>query len=204
MAVLERRYCIRRAGIVGDLQVFDRPDFIALHQRKTRVGAADVGDDSPHSRLLSGRSSSPCRYCVPPPRRDEIGIPPRGGFRICFSGGVVDINETEALRIAGSPFEIVEQRPNEIAADVDSAGPLSASLRCIGLQNKRPPATRCASHQSSTSLRSPAVHSNNIDRQAKAVVAISSKVSAESAGNDRPADVGSRYVVRRGAENWPP
>ena len=50
--------------------------------------------------------------------RDHAGIELRARFRRALERAVVDVDETETLGEAVGPFEVVEQRPGEVTADV--------------------------------------------------------------------------------------
>src|SRR5208282_2262670 len=49
---------------------------------------------------------------------DQLGVPSSRRLGSPLSRREVDIDEPEAIRVARAPFEIVEQRPDEIAAYV--------------------------------------------------------------------------------------
>ena len=48
---------------------------------------------------------------------DDVGVAVAAGLDGAPLAGVVDVNKAEALRVAVGPFEIVEQRPGEVAGD---------------------------------------------------------------------------------------
>jgi len=54
---------------------------------------------------------------------NHLGIEPGAGLERPPLSGEIDVNQPEALGIAVGPFQIVQQRPGEIAAQVDAAAP---------------------------------------------------------------------------------
>ena len=69
---------------------------------------------------------------------DEVAVPP--GARLGGSplGGVVHVDEAEPRAIALGPLEVIEQRPGEIAADVDSPGDDVRDRADVSLEVLRP------------------------------------------------------------------
>jgi hypothetical protein len=53
---------------------------------------------------------------------DEFGEPLIRGLRLARQACEVDADNAEAPAVALRPFEIVEQRPDEIAAQIDAGG----------------------------------------------------------------------------------
>src|SRR5690606_14671284 len=49
---------------------------------------------------------------------DRVAVPVRAVLPGALTGGVVDVDEAEALGVAVGPFEVVQQRPREVPADV--------------------------------------------------------------------------------------
>jgi hypothetical protein len=54
-------------------------------------------------------------------RRSEIFVPQPAVFEDARLSRIVDVLEPEALAIAQRPFKIIQQRPDEIPADIDTA-----------------------------------------------------------------------------------
>ena len=146
-------------GAPADLVVFDadpRHDLATLHRPRrmlARAGRRLV----PRSGLLElilrgGRVLSSKRHCHRPggaPRcaecrpgrcgsvdaagADRVAVPPRGVLHQPRAGRVVHAHDAEALGVAERPLEVVQQRPEEVAANVDA---LAAIASCT--------APRCA------------------------------------------------------------
>src|SRR5713226_10754536 len=57
---------------------------------------------------------------IPAPRANHFLIKLRAGLQRTLLCLEVDVDDAEALRIAQRPFEIVEKRPDAIAAQVDA------------------------------------------------------------------------------------
>src|SRR5689334_12980709 len=51
-------------------------------------------------------------------RRNQVGIPAGRRLRDAAMGWIIDIYQSKALAVTRSPLEIVQQRPDEIAAHV--------------------------------------------------------------------------------------
>src|SRR3954447_20381141 len=49
-------------------------------------------------------------------RGDEVAVPVEAALRHALERRVVDVDEPEALPVAPRPFEVVEERPREVAA----------------------------------------------------------------------------------------
>ena len=50
---------------------------------------------------------------------DNAGVAARARLERTPLGGEVDVHDAEALGVAQGPLEVVEQRPDEVAAQVD-------------------------------------------------------------------------------------
>src|SRR4029453_304976 len=53
---------------------------------------------------------------------DEVAVPERAALRDAHLSGEVDVDDAEALVVALFPLEVVQQRPDAVAADVDAVG----------------------------------------------------------------------------------
>jgi hypothetical protein len=53
---------------------------------------------------------------------DEISVPVIGILRDALQGVKIHLDEAEGWPVAAGPLEIVQQRPDEIAADIDALG----------------------------------------------------------------------------------
>src|SRR5918992_335951 len=53
-------------------------------------------------------------------RRDDFGVPAGALLRDALLGLVVDVEDSESLRVAEGPLEVVEERPEEVAAHADA------------------------------------------------------------------------------------
>src|SRR5918999_2668482 len=51
---------------------------------------------------------------------DHVGIEPRARLQCPLERVVVDVHEAKPLRVSEAPLEVVEQRPGEVAAQVDT------------------------------------------------------------------------------------
>src|SRR3954467_8330972 len=56
-----------------------------------------------------------------PVRPDDLRVPRRGVLRGAGAGGVVAVDEAEALFVALGPFEVVDEGPVEVALDGGAA-----------------------------------------------------------------------------------
>src|SRR5204862_5018432 len=63
-------------------------------------------------------SSSATSAAVSP--RDQVPVPERAALRDPTLGRIVDVDDPEPLVISPFPLEVVEQRPDVIAANVDA------------------------------------------------------------------------------------
>ena len=54
-------------------------------------------------------------------RLDDVGVPTGARLRRADLGGEVDVHDAEAVGVALGPLEVVEERPHEVAAQVDAA-----------------------------------------------------------------------------------
>src|SRR5436190_19430293 len=67
--------------------------------------------------------SKPSSAIAPVPvRRDEVAVPERAALGRSALRREVDVHDPEAARVAVLPLEVVEQRPDVVAADVDAGG----------------------------------------------------------------------------------
>ena len=55
-------------------------------------------------------------------RARDLRVPARAVLRRALEGLEVDVDEPEALGVAERPLEVVQQRPHEVAAQVDAVG----------------------------------------------------------------------------------
>src|SRR5437868_4495533 len=71
--------------------------------------------------LRSRRNSIPATSAsVPRPRLDQVAVPERAPLGDTPLRRVVDVDDSEALVVALLPLEVVEQRPDVVAAEVDA------------------------------------------------------------------------------------
>src|SRR4030095_6269593 len=79
------------------------------------AGSAEAQSFSPAGRP---------RVSFQPPRvaraREEVTVPGAAALDRAPLGRVVDVDDAEALGVAAAPLEVVQQRPREVAADVDA------------------------------------------------------------------------------------
>src|SRR5207253_2287719 len=76
------------------------------------------------------RSADPCVWLAPAAGSawsglervgaGDAGVPAGALFEDASLGEVVDIDQAEALRVAVCPLEVVHQRPDEVAAQIDA------------------------------------------------------------------------------------
>src|SRR3954471_11688485 len=75
----------------------------------------------PAKTFVSSRYSMLAIALASVPRgRDAVAVPERAPLRDAPLGLVVDVDDSEPLRVAVLPFEVVEQRPDVVAAHVDA------------------------------------------------------------------------------------
>src|SRR6185312_13330167 len=55
--------------------------------------------------------------CPVPVAADDVGVPVAGALDGAGLGGVVDVDEAEALGVAVRPLEVVQQGPGEVAGE---------------------------------------------------------------------------------------
>src|SRR5436305_14291913 len=53
-------------------------------------------------------------------RSDHVRVKPRARLRRSLLRGVIDMYDAKALGVAETPLVVVEQRPREVAAEVDA------------------------------------------------------------------------------------
>src|SRR4029079_18424583 len=78
---------------------------------------------APPSKTLRRSRNSSSATSAAVPSRDQVPVPERASFRDPALGLVVDVDDPEPLRVAPLPLEVVEERPDVVATDVDSLGP---------------------------------------------------------------------------------
>src|SRR5438477_7544900 len=76
----------------------------------------------PANALRRSRNSSSATSASVP-SRDQVPVPERALLRDPPLGRIVDVDDPEPLRIAPFPLEVVEQRPDVVAANVDAFRP---------------------------------------------------------------------------------
>src|SRR5437588_6658573 len=87
--------------------------------RRSRFSTATV----PSSNVLRRPRNSSSAISASIPCCDQIAIPERAPFRNAQLGRIVDVDDPEPLLVTRLPLEVVEQRPDEVAADIDSPAP---------------------------------------------------------------------------------
>src|SRR3954463_11480576 len=65
---------------------------------------------------------------------DEVAVPREARLRNAVERRVVDVHDPEALRVAERPFEVVEERPEEVAVDRSPELDRACGRREVGLQ----------------------------------------------------------------------
>src|SRR4029450_2984544 len=78
---------------------------------------------APPSKTLRRSRNSSSATSAAVPSRDQVPVPECASFRDPALGRVVDVDDPEPLRVAPLPLEVVEERPDVVAANVDSLGP---------------------------------------------------------------------------------
>ena len=123
-----------RLGCAAELQqVRAVLDGGASYQRQLRVAEAAGGDLTAvvahlAKELREGFSPEPGAACTSRLGRDraaadQLGVPLRAVFRQPLERVVVDAHDAEPLRVAVAPLEVVQERPDLVAAQVDAARP---------------------------------------------------------------------------------
>src|SRR5262245_36202860 len=79
-------------------------------------GRAAEGSGDPFERSVRaiGGRPVPARAVA---ARDQVAVPVEALLGHALERRVVDVDDPEALRVAEPPLEVVEQRPDEVAAD---------------------------------------------------------------------------------------
>src|SRR3954449_5635165 len=114
-----RPAAIRRTVVFPDPEGPTRTRNSPSATSRSRSSTATV---PPANALRRPRNSSSA-ISAAVPSRDQVPIPERALLRDPSLGRIVDVDDPEPLRVAPFPFEVVEQRPDVVAADVYSLGP---------------------------------------------------------------------------------
>src|SRR3954470_9447215 len=115
-----RPAAIRRTVVFPDPEGPTRTRNSPSATSRSRSSTASV---PPGNALRRPRNSSSA-ISASVPSRDHVPVPERALLRDPALGRIVDVDDPEPLRVAPLPLEVVEQRPDVVAAHVDS---LSAS-----------------------------------------------------------------------------
>src|SRR5215831_6467429 len=83
---------------------------------------SSIATAPPGNTLRRPRNSSSATS-APVPLRDQVAVPERAPLRDPALGRIVDVDDPEPLVVAPFPLEVVEQRPDVVAADVDALRP---------------------------------------------------------------------------------
>src|SRR4051812_27424020 len=102
---------------------------------RSRSSTASV---PPGNALRRPRNSSSA-ISASVPSRDHVPVPQRALLRDPALGRIVDVDDAEPLRVAPFPLEVVEQRPDVVAANVDSLGPRLLDGRDVRTQERDAP-----------------------------------------------------------------
>ena len=79
---------------------------------------------------------------------DQLLVPPATVFDGAFERVEIDANDTEAFGVPVPPFEIIEQGPDEVAAQVDTAEQVYiSSLALLKMLKHGERATRATNHR---------------------------------------------------------
>ena len=104
----------------GRIRLLPGPTAGAMPRRCGRPASRRLGTGgscAALSRFLARRNRGVEAAAV---RGDHLGIEVGAVLRCALLGGEVDVHDAEALRVALRPLEVVEQRPDEVAAHVDA------------------------------------------------------------------------------------
>src|SRR5215467_2872513 len=113
-----RPAAIRRTVVFPDPEGPTRTRNSPSATSRFRSSTATVPPGNALRRLRN--SSSAISASVP--SRDQVPIPERALLRDPPLGRIVDVDDPEPLVVAPLPLEVVEQRPDVVAANVDALG----------------------------------------------------------------------------------
>src|SRR5438874_2814075 len=114
-----RPAAIRRTVVFPDPDGPTRTRNSPSAMSRSRSSTATV----PPGNALRRPQNSSSAISASVPSRDHVAIPERALLRDPALGRIVDVDDPEPLRVAPFPLEVVEQRPDVVAANVDSLGP---------------------------------------------------------------------------------
>src|SRR5262249_44374690 len=125
-----------RPAVIFSTVVFPDPD----GPTSTRNSPSAIRRSSPStatappSNTFRSPRNSISATSAPVPRRDQVTIPERASLGDPLLRRIVDVDQPEALPVPPLPLEVVEQRPNEVAANVDTLGTCIVDRLDVALQ----------------------------------------------------------------------